>query len=133
MSDDDKLDRRQFLVRAGYAGLFAAGATSVAAGCKKGGGKSGSEGGGGSESQQQPDKGGGSAKLDCTDTSGLKNSEKKTRKSLKYTDSSPKDDKSCSNCQLFQPPKEDGSCGSCQSVPGPIHPDGYCTAWVKKA
>ena len=129
MSDDDsKLDRRQFLIRAGCAGLFAAGATGFANGCKKGGGGGGSEGGG---SKGGGGQGGGSGELDCTDTSGLKDSQIKTRETLKYTDKSDKPNKKCSNCQLYQPPESDGSCGSCQSVPGPIHPDGYCTAWVK--
>lgn len=135
MSDDDhKLDRRQFLINAGCAGLFAAGAAGFATGCKKGGDQGG---GGGSESssqgQKQADKGGGSGGLDCTDTSGLKDSEIKTRESLNYTDDSPKADKNCANCQLYQPAEQEGSCGGCQSVPGPIHPEGYCTAWVKKA
>jgi len=132
--DDRKLDRRQFLINAGCAGLFAAGAARLTTGCKKGGGD---PSGGGKNSPSgggnQTDEGGGSGGLDCTDTSGLEDSQIKTRESLEYTDNSPKEDKNCANCQLFEPPEEDGSCGGCQSVPGPIHPDGYCTAWVEQS
>lgn len=137
--NDQKLDRRQFLINAGCAGLFAAGATTLGSGCKKGGsGGGGSEGGGGgnestSQGQKEADKGGGSGELSCTDTSGLKDGEIKTRNNLNYVDDSPKKDKNCANCQLYEPPEKEGTCGGCKSVPGPIHPEGYCTAWVKKA
>jgi hypothetical protein len=33
----------------------------------------------------------------------------------------------CSQCQLFKPPH------SCSVVTGVISPNGWCTAWVKKA
>jgi hypothetical protein len=40
--------------------------------------------------------------------------------------SSPKDGKQCSNCNLFVPPN------SCKSVDGVITPTGWCVLWVKK-
>jgi anaerobic selenocysteine-containing dehydrogenase len=43
-----------------------------------------------------------------------------------YQDS-PKGDRSCSNCNLFQPPS------SCKTVDGTISPNGWCKIWVKKA
>ena len=39
----------------------------------------------------------------------------------------PKDDKTCSGCNLFVEPE------SCKSVSGKISPQGYCKLWVKKA
>lgn len=134
MSDDDKkLNRREFLVRAGMLGAAATG-VGMYAGCDKGGSggqkSGGNKGGGGSKGGG---KGGGGGELSCTDTSGLSESEIKTREQLKYVDKSDKPDKDCANCQLYQPPEKEGECGGCQSVPGPIHPDGYCTAWVKKS
>ncbi len=40
---------------------------------------------------------------------------------------SPKDGKQCSGCNLFVAPS------SCKSVAGTISPDGWCKLWVKKA
>ena len=40
---------------------------------------------------------------------------------------SPKDDRSCANCNLFQPPS------SCKTVDGTVSPNGWCKIWVKKA
>lgn len=134
MSDDEsKLNRREFLVRAGMIGAAATG-VGMYAGCDKGGGGGQKSGGSKSGGKGGSDKGGGGgSELSCTDTSGLKESQIKTRKSLEYVDKSPKSDKNCENCQLYQPPENEGECGGCQSVPGPIHPKGYCTAWVKKS
>ncbi len=39
----------------------------------------------------------------------------------------PKDDKQCSNCNLFLPPN------ACKSVDGEIAPTGWCVLYVKKA
>ncbi len=40
---------------------------------------------------------------------------------------SPKDDRSCSNCNLFQAPS------TCKTVDGTVSPNGWCKIWVKKA
>lgn len=69
----------------------------------------------------------------CTDVSNLTEQQKQTRKALQYVDDSPHADKRCNNCELFAPPAEGQACGTCQVVPGPIHPQGYCTAWVAAA
>lgn len=71
--------------------------------------------------------------ISCTDVSGLTEQQIQTRKSLQYVDSSPHAAKRCNNCKLFKPPAAGEECGGCQVVPGPIHPKGYCTAWVKAA
>lgn len=73
------------------------------------------------------------ASFSCTDVSNLTQEQLETRKSLQYVDESPHAEKRCDNCRLFEPPGEDETCGTCQIVPGPIHPQGYCTAWVTAA
>jgi hypothetical protein len=73
------------------------------------------------------------ASFSCTDVSNLTQEQLETRKSLQYVDESPHAEKRCDNCRLFKPPGEDETCGTCQIVPGPIHPQGYCTAWVTAA
>ena len=128
---DEKLNRRQFFERAAMLGAVAAGAGSLLAACqKKGGEAGGGEAGGGAQAE-----GGGAAggELSCNDTAGLEQQQIKVRESLNYTDSTPKPGKTCDNCQLYKPPAEQGTCGGCQTVPGPIHPKGYCTAWVAKS
>ena len=46
--------------------------------------------------------------------------------SVGYQDS-PKGDKNCGGCNLFQAPS------SCKTVDGAISPNGWCKIWVKKA
>ena len=53
-----------------------------------------------------------------------------TRKALQYVDASPVENKPCKGCQFFVKPEKEGTCGGCKVVPGPIHPEGYCTAWA---
>ena len=141
MSDEQKLDRREFFKRAGILGAAVAGGAQLLAACDKGGGGGGGgqapseQGSGGSGSKEGGGKAGGSDKggeLSCTDTSGLSDQEKKTRESLNYVDHTEKEGKRCDNCRLYEPPENEGECAGCQVVPGPIHPDGYCTSWQKK-
>lgn len=68
--------------------------------------------------------------LSCTDVSNLTEEQIQTRKSVQYVDDSPNEEKQCNNCRLFEPPDATEECGGCQVVPGPIHPQGYCTSWV---
>jgi hypothetical protein len=68
----------------------------------------------------------------CADVSGLTEPEKVARSALQYVDRSLQADKQCKGCQLFQPAPDVSQCGSCQVVKGPIHPNGYCTAWAQK-
>lgn len=70
------------------------------------------------------------AKLKCDNTKGLKPEEIELRKSLKYTDTSPDPQKLCKNCALYVPPAKPNTCGGCTLIKGPIHPDGWCSAWV---
>jgi hypothetical protein len=68
----------------------------------------------------------------CSDVAGLSDAEKSARAALQYTDRSPQGDKRCELCSLYQPPSDVSQCGGCQIVKGPIHPKGYCTAFVPK-
>lgn len=110
---DDKLTRRELFRRSAVLGAVAAGGGSLLAACGD-------------------DGNGGEGELTCTDTSGLKQAQIQTRKSLKYTDTSTKKDQNCANCNFYKAPQQKGGCGTCTVVPGPIHPEGWCSSWAKK-
>lgn len=74
----------------------------------------------------------GKKQLTCTDTSGLSADETATRTTLGYVDQTPDPSKACSACQLYKAAAE-GQCGGCGVIKGPVHPDGTCKSWVKKA
>jgi High potential iron-sulfur protein len=69
----------------------------------------------------------------CMDVGALSEPEKMARSALQYSDNSPQPEKHCKVCNLFQAPADPSQCGTCQIVKGPIHPKGYCTAFVAKA
>ena len=56
------------------------------------------------------------------------------RKAMKYQDK-PEGDKKCSTCLQFVPGKTASDLGGCKVFAGDteISPNGYCTAWAKKA
>jgi hypothetical protein len=56
------------------------------------------------------------------------------RAALKYQ-GKPEGDKRCSNCLQFVPGPNAKALGTCKAIQGDteISPQGYCTAWVKKA
>lgn len=73
---------------------------------------------------------GGEEALTCNDTSGLSAAEQSTRSGAEYVDTSPHGvSKQCLNCN-FKQNLTANACGTCTVVPGPIHPNGYCTLWV---
>ena len=67
----------------------------------------------------------------CADLSKLTADEKQTRKDFEYVSKSQFPDKLCDNCQLWLGAEEGKICGGCEIMEGPIHPKGYCNAWVK--
>lgn len=73
------------------------------------------------------------AELDCTDTTGLSEQQVHVREALNYTDDSSRPNQTCSNCQLWEEAQVHGHCGGCKTVPGPIHPEGWCSAWVSRS
>ena len=56
------------------------------------------------------------------------------RKAMKYQDK-PEGDKKCSTCLQFVPGKTASDLGGCKVFAGDteISPNGYCSAWAKKA
>jgi len=56
------------------------------------------------------------------------------RKAMKYKDT-PEGDKKCSTCMQFVPGKNASDLGGCKVFAGDteISPNGYCSAWAKKA
>lgn len=103
----EKVSRRVFL---SVISTAAAGGAAVLAGC-----------------------GGKPKEFTCTDVSSLKEDEKKVRESVKYVDKSGEPGKKCNNCLQYTAAPAEGQCGGCKVVKGPIHPEGYCTLWAKKA
>lgn len=67
----------------------------------------------------------------CDDVSTLSDPEKMARNALQYTDRTPYPDKKCRDCTHYTVPAMETQCGGCKVVKGPIHPEGYCTSWVK--
>lgn len=122
----DKLNRRDFFKRAAILGAAAAGAGSFLAACER----PSDDGGDGAQAERQDEV---PEDLECDDESQLEEAEITTRESLDYTDESPEEGEYCDNCNLYTEPEEPGTCGGCQTVPGPIHPKGWCTAWVEAA
>jgi hypothetical protein len=107
---DDKCSRRSALKVLGAVPLLASSASVMLAACGK---------------KTEPDS--------CSDVGALSDAEKMARSALQYTDRSTLADKRCELCNLFQKPPDPSQCGTCQVVKGPIHPKGYCTAFVAKA
>lgn len=68
----------------------------------------------------------------CAGQENLSADDKMLRTTLKYVDKSPQSDRTCDNCKLYTLPKNNDACGGCPVVPGPIHPKGYCTAWLHR-
>lgn len=66
----------------------------------------------------------------CPHQDSLNEQDQAIRKSLKYVDASTIDGRTCDNCKLYTLPAPGTLCGGCKVVPGPIHPKGYCTAWL---
>lgn len=123
---EGQLNRREFFKRAAVLGALAAGGVTMLSACDKGG-----EAGGGKAAAPEAKGGGGGGELSCTDTTGLEPAQISVRESLNYVDKTEKADQDCANCVLYKPAAE-GECGGCATVPGPIHPKGWCSAWAAK-
>jgi len=67
----------------------------------------------------------------CPDQDKLTAQETSIRDGLKYVDQSPLPARRCDNCKLYVNAVKGALCGGCKVVPGPIHPQGHCTAWVQ--
>ncbi len=69
----------------------------------------------------------------CTDTTGLQPDEVQARNTLDYRDATPFPDRTCEGCQQFVAAPADGACATCKVLRGPVHPNGYCKSFSKKA
>jgi hypothetical protein len=70
--------------------------------------------------------------LSCMDLTGVDPDDVAARNAVTYMDRARDKTKTCETCVQFVAPKADGACASCKVLKGPIHPDGYCSAYAKK-
>jgi high potential iron-sulfur protein len=56
---------------------------------------------------------------------------KATKQAMQYQEQ-PKNDQKCADCLQFIPGPKQGANGTCKVVEGPISPNGWCAAYVKK-
>jgi len=130
----DKIDRRQFIRRAGVwclAGMTATGAAVLLEGC-----------GSGEKVEKKAEEIGGKPKeiIDtaaegvdpCGDVSALSEPELEIRKNFEYAPRSEVEGQKCSNCQFWIAPTGATPCGTCTIVKGPINPNGHCISWAEK-
>jgi hypothetical protein len=68
----------------------------------------------------------------CNDVSTLSSDQQNTRSTLGYSDTSPEPGKNCAKCQQYVAPPKADQCGTCKVLPGTVHPNGYCRAFVAK-
>lgn len=126
-------ERRRFLREAGtisIAGLAALGGLASFSGC-----------GGDGESSRRADgtdtappasassSAAGDAAGPCNDLSNLTRAEIENREVYDYQPRSEYPEELCSNCEYWEPGAEGEKCGGCSLMAGPIHPDGWCSAW----
>ncbi len=114
---ENKITRKNFLVKTGVVGISLLGASSLIQYCKKEEQKT-------QQTVQEGPK--------CDDVTGLQPEEIEQRKNLKYTDITPEAGKQCDNCALYILPEGNNPCGGCNLIKGPVSPKGWCTSWVQK-
>ena len=105
----NKINRKEFLKQLPILGIALFGSGLFLQSCSK------------SKTEEDP----------CSDLSKLTEDEKETRKDFEYVSKSPYPEKLCDNCELWLAPEEGNFCGGCEIMEGPIHPKGYCNAWVE--
>jgi hypothetical protein len=120
-SEDAAPPRRRFLRRL----AFASGAGTLLAGC----------GGGNAGGSASPDSAGtaaaGGGNNQCVPPSELSQEAKQGRQRYSYVAQTPEQGKQCENCQFWVPAEGGATCGGCRLFAGPVHPQGYCTAYLK--
>jgi hypothetical protein len=117
---NDSLNRKDFFKKVSLFGIGALGATTLLKAC------------GGGEETPDPAMDAADAPTDdpCSDLSGLSEAEIQGRESLNYVAETPNPDERCDNCALWIEPEDGSPCGGCSIMAGPIHPAGWCSAWV---
>ena len=121
----DKMNRREFVQRAGVIGLAGAAAV-ILPGCT---GEKAEELGAKPHGAVQAAR---EAADPCSDVSHLTPDETATRTTFKYEPLAKDPTKLCVTCNFWIPDPEGGPCGTCTLVKGPVHPKGSCMSWVEK-
>lgn len=65
----------------------------------------------------------------CDEGGQLSPKQLELRARVKYTDRAPKVELQCVRCVQYIS-AQDGRCGQCKVMPGPTHPQGYCTLFA---
>jgi hypothetical protein len=73
------------------------------------------------------------APASCNDVSGLSPEQQSARNALGYEDATPQPGKTCAKCAQYVPAPKVSECGKCKVLPGSVHPNGYCRAFVAKS
>ena len=68
----------------------------------------------------------------CNDVSGLSPEQQAGRNALGYEDTTSQPGKTCAKCAQYVPAAKVSECGKCKVLAGPVHPNGYCRAYVAK-
>lgn len=124
MGEEIKLDRREFIRRAGIFGLAGA-AVAILPACV---------GDQAEELGAKPHKAiqaATEAADPCNDISQLAPEERTTRTTFKYEPVAKDPTKLCVTCNFWIPDPKEGLCGGCTLVKGPIHPKASCMSWVE--
>ena len=114
MKEQNNVSRRAFIQRLTIFGAAGTAISSVLVGC--GGGE-----GSGTETA--------TAEV-CYDPEALPEAQQQLYESLQYVEQSTTEGQYCDNCLQWQPAQAGETCGGCQVLPGPVHPQGWCSAWV---
>jgi hypothetical protein len=115
--------RRRFLRQL----ALASGVGALLAGC----------GGGSDGGNASPDSAGaasastGNGENQCVPSSALSQEARQGRQRYGYVAQTPEQGKQCDNCQFWIPAEDGEACGGCRLFAGPVHPQGYCTAYVR--
>ena len=72
----------------------------------------------------------GSGPSSCNDTSALPPDAVNARTALGYSDTSTEPGQVCLKCLQFVPAPSADQCAGCKVLKGPIHPNGYCRAFI---
>ena len=73
------------------------------------------------------------APASCNDVSGLSDEQRSGRNALGYEDATPQPGKACAKCAQYVAAPAISECGKCKVLAGPVHPNGYCRAYVVKS
>jgi len=125
MSEDNRMNRREFVQRVGIFGLAGVGAVYMWGCSKEKADEIGSKPHNAVKAAQE-------AADPCSDLSGMTPEELATRTTFKYEERAKDPTKLCATCNFWIPDPKGGLCGTCTLVKGPIHPQGGCMSWAAK-